>query len=138
MENAERIHLGVNVRLLGYTAEISARAKLLSFIPDSFEAILKMLLEAVKESRQDVNFENQRGSKEISRTQQYGREACKLLEQGRDQLIMQNDEILAFEAGESYNSPENPLISILERLRGLSMECLRPVQSTLSASTKRA
>ena len=114
MESAERIHSGVKYRPLGHKAEISPRAKLLSFIPESFVAILKMLLEAVKECRQDINFENQHGSKEISRTQQYGREACKLLEQVKDQLIMQNDEILPFE--ESYYSLENPLITILERL----------------------
>ena len=71
METAERIHSGVKYQLHGQEAEISPRAKLISFIPDSFVAILKMLLEAVKESRQDVNFENQHGSKETSRTQQY-------------------------------------------------------------------
>ena len=98
---------------------ISPRAVLLSSILDSFEAILKMLLETVKAARsQDATsaFHHQYRSETISKVEEYGRLACWLLDESQRQIIMQADENLYFDSQNSCLSGEMLLITMLERL----------------------
>lgn len=121
---AERIHLGVQcqrlyvegAQLVANDTTISRRAVLISSILDSFEAILKMLLETVKVSWPGLRFKDQHRPEATSRALQYGRESCELLEQSKEQIIMQADEDLPFVNQNSCLSPEKLLITTLERL----------------------
>ena len=102
---------GVN-QLVAYGLTISRRAVLLISILNAFEAILKMLVEAVKESRQGQKFENQRRSNARKRAEM----PCEILEHSRKQLILQADEDLPFVNEKSCLSPEKLVITVLERL----------------------
>ena len=95
---------------------ISRRAVLLSSILDSFEAILKMLLETVKADRSKPALNSQPRSRAIIKVHERGRKACWLLEESEEQIIMQADENLYFDNQNSCLSGERLLITILERL----------------------
>ena len=106
----------IKMRDMLLTILLSRRAVLLSSTLDSFEAILMMLLEAVKANRSQHAFDNQYRSKAISKVQEYGRKSLWLLDESQRQIITQADENLYFDNQNSCLSGERLLITILERL----------------------
>lgn len=116
---AEQIHLGVHYERLVLTPDgeerredaISESAILLSSIVDALGAIFNMLVEAVRDIRHDANQSRCR-----KKACGHYKEACRLLETARDELITEASGAATGENVGPVLTPEAILIMLMERL----------------------
>lgn len=116
---AEQLHLGVHYERTVQTPDgrelqedaISGSAILLSSMVDALGAVFNMLVEAVRDVRYDAK--QSRCGKKVS---SHHKEACKLLETARDELIREASGAAAGENVGPVLTPEAILIMLMERL----------------------
>ncbi|KAL8704098.1 MAG: hypothetical protein Q9201_002732 [Fulgogasparrea decipioides] len=121
---AETLHLGVHFqrpvkecgRRTEYQDANSESAILQASMVDALGAIYNLLVEAVRVARHGNHSHNEQELALGKRVAHYGREACRLLEIARNQLITEATVTATAETVGPVVTPEAILIMILERL----------------------